>query len=131
MPEQMLAGLKVLVVEDEYYLADDAVSALQEVGADVLAPVGTVAQACAKIDAEEAVDVVLLDVNLQGEKAYEVADLLRSRDLPFAFVTGYDPAALPDRFADAVTAQKPVSPEQLSEIVAGLARRERTPARAA
>lgn len=113
MATHQLAGSRVLVVEDEYYLADDARTVLSGCGAEVVGPVATVSQAREMIDADAAIDVVLLDVNLRGELAFEVADTLRSRDIPFAFVTGYDRAALPDRFADATRLQKPIAPERL------------------
>lgn len=104
---------RVLVVEDEYYLADDARSILSDIGAEVLGPVATVAAARALIQSGQAIDGVLLDVNLRGEMAFDVADDLQSRGIPFAFVTGYDRNAIPDRFSGATRLEKPVSPEQL------------------
>lgn len=117
-----LAGSRVLIVEDEYYLADDARSVLSSHGAEVLGPVATVAQAQAMIQAAPAIDGVLLDVNLRGEMAFTVADTLAARGIPFAFVTGYDGAALPARFAGAARLQKPVDPQELVTLVAGIAR---------
>ena len=99
MASRQLAGLRLLVVEDEYYLADEARSVLCDEGAEVLGPVGTVAEASALIGTGTSIQAVLLDVNLRGEMAFHVGDALQERGIPFAFVTGYDRVALPERFA--------------------------------
>ena len=116
MTSGLLAGSRILVIEDEYYLADDARATLSRVGADVVGPVPTVAEAKALIDADSQIHGVLLDVNLRGEMAFEVADLLQTRGIPFAFVTGYDRVALPERFAATPTLGKPVDPERLTKL---------------
>ena len=121
MASRQLAGSRVLIVEDEYYLADDARSALSDVSAEVLGPVATVNEARALIEADLAIDGVLLDVNLRGELAFEVADTLQSRGIPFAFVTGYDRVALPERFAGTARFQKPVNSQKLINVFGELA----------
>ncbi len=108
-----LSGSRILVVEDEYYLADDARSVLSGVGAEIVGPVPTADEAAAFIEADSAIDGVLLDVNLRGEMAFDVADALQARGVPFIFVTGYDRAALPERFASVPSLGKPVDPDQL------------------
>ena len=120
MASHQLAGSRVLIVEDEYYLADDARSALCDTGAEVLGPVATVNEARTLIEAGSAIDAVLLDVNLRGEMAFDVADTLHSRGIPFAFVTGYDRAAIPDRFAGTARLQKPVDPQKLIDVFGGI-----------
>ena len=117
MTDNSLAGSRILVVEDEYYLADDVRSALADLGAEVLGPVPSVSEAQSFISADSAIDCVLLDVNLRGELAFDVADVLQERGTPFAFVTGYDRAALPDRFSAVVRLEKPVSTEQLTQML--------------
>lgn len=119
MVSHQLAGSRLLIVEDEFYLAHDARSVLSEAGAEVLGPVATVAEARALIEDDAAIDGVLLDVNLRGEMAYAIADDLQSRSIPFAFVTGYDQSALPERFARVTTLQKPVKPDQLLALFDG------------
>ena len=111
-----LSGSRILIVEDEYYLADDARSTMSRVGADVVGPVPTVDEAKALLDDDGKIDGALLDVNLRGEMVYAVADVLQERGVPFVFVTGYDRGALPDRFADTPTLMKPVDGEQLVEL---------------
>lgn len=113
MAFHQLAGARLLIVEDEYHLAQDAREILSDAGAEIIGPVATIADARAVIVSDAAIDGVLLDVNLRGERAYEIADDLQSRGIPFAFVTGYGRSALPDRFANVTMLPKPVSPDQL------------------
>lgn len=121
-----LAGSRILVVEDEYFLADDARFALQEVGADIVGPVPTVAEAGALIENDQQIDLVLLDVNLRGEMAFGLADILQGREIPFAFVTGYDRSVIPERFSGTPSLNKPVDAGQLIEMSEGLAAKFRS-----
>jgi response regulator RpfG family c-di-GMP phosphodiesterase len=121
MASDHLAGCRLLIVEDEYYLADDAQMVLTEVGADVLGPVATIKAAEALVASEPRIDGVLLDVNLRGELAFDFADALHTRGIPFVFVTGYDQAMVPERFADAPRLQKPVSGQELVRLLGSIA----------
>jgi two-component SAPR family response regulator len=71
-----------------------------------------VSEALNRIDTE-GFEVAILDVNLQDELIYPVAELLMSRDIPFIFITGYAPETIDRRFKDVVTLQKPVESEKL------------------
>lgn len=99
----------ILVVEDEYLLADELHAELCDAGAQVLGPVGNLDGAIALVKAEPHIDGAVLDVNLRGEWAYPVADLLAERGVPFIFTTGYDDATMPDRVAQVMRCDKPVS----------------------
>lgn len=116
MAANQLAGSRVLIVEDEYYLADDARSILSGLGMEVVGPVATAPAARALIETGGVIDMVLLDVNLRGELAFDVADTLKSREIPFAFISGYDRTALPGRFADVTLLEKPVRPDRLVDL---------------
>lgn len=110
-----LAGFRILVVEDEYYLADEARSILSGMGAEIIGPVPTIQQANAMLLNNAQIDGALLDVNLRGELVFDLADALQARGVPFAFATGYDSDVLPDRFADRLVLGKPVRPDLLVE----------------
>lgn len=99
---------RVLVVEDDYLLADDLRRELGRLGIAVLGPVPTVAEALDLLAGPEAPDAALLDLNLGGELVFAVADALAARGVPFAFLTGYDRWAWADRYADAPRFEKPV-----------------------
>ena len=108
MPEGALAGRRVLVVEDEYYLADELERAFREAEATVLGPVSSVEAALYLLGREAMPDAAVLDVNLGGERADPVADVLLARGVPFVFATGYDLASLAERHAGVRRLEKPV-----------------------
>jgi CheY-like chemotaxis protein len=118
-PRSALAYRRVLVVEDEYFLADDMAQALQTLGAEVVGPVPTRDGALALL-ASELVDVAVLDINLKGETVYPVADALREQGVPFVFATGYDQRAVPDAYKDVKRWEKPFKPEDLAEALPGI-----------
>ena len=99
----------MLVVEDEFLLADDLSHSLQQAGAVVLGPVRTVSDALRIIEAESHVDGALLDVNLGREKVFAVAEALQARHVPFCFTTGYEPQSIPERFAHITRFEKPLN----------------------
>ncbi|MCZ0961066.1 response regulator [Paracoccus benzoatiresistens] len=107
-------GRRVLVVEDEYMLAEDLRDQLEREGAEVLGPVPTVAEALELLRRERAPDMAILDINLQGEMAWPIADLLREMGIPFVFATGYDLRAIPPAYAGVARAEKPVTLRHLN-----------------
>ena len=125
-----LRGLRILVVEDEFLVALELESMLQELGGDVIGPLGSLDQAVA-IAREEALDLALLDVNVGGRLITPVADALAARGIPFAFCTGYDAAGLPDRHAAAPILTKPCQLRELrSTLLSSVrSRTSRPPAR--
>ena len=56
----------------------------------------------------------VLDMNLNGEIVYPLAELLTAQSVPFLFVTGYAPHSIDPRFAAVPMLQKPVLEEQLA-----------------
>ncbi|MGA0588674.1 response regulator [Dyella sp. KRB-257] len=107
MSYEVLRGKRVLVVEDEYLIAEDVRIALVLVGAEVIGPYGTLAaaaQACARIPAPH---VAVLDVNLAGERVFPVAERLVDSGVPCLFTTGYDDISIPDVFARCPRLRKP------------------------
>ena len=114
--DMVLNGKRILVVEDDYFIAKGLVRDLERVGAAVIGPVPTIAQALAAIAAEE-LDAVVLDVNLRGEMAYPVADKLLAQGLPFVLTTGYSSSALPSRYAGVPHCDKPVEVSALASAL--------------
>jgi DNA-binding LytR/AlgR family response regulator len=88
-----LEGLCVLVVEDEFLLAMELETLLEQRGCRVLGPVGTIDRALAVL-AHHRPAVAVLDVNLRGKRAIAVAAALRDQGVPFVLVTGYSDAQL-------------------------------------
>ena len=87
------AGLRVLVVEDEIMVALLLEDMIADLGHRVVGPVGRLGKAL-DVANREAIDVAILDVNVDGKEVYPVAEALAARHIPFAFVTGYGPQGL-------------------------------------
>lgn len=109
MADAGLNRCRILVVEDEYFPADELSEELADNGATVLGPAPSVSAALALMDAHALPDGAILDVNLGGEPAFAVADYLVERGLPLVFTTGYDAAALPERYRGFPRCEKPVN----------------------
>ncbi len=101
---------RVLVVEDEYMLADDLRELLDREGAVVVGPVATEADALALLE-DGTVDCAILDINLRGRMVYPLAHTLRERQVPFLFVSGYESSHPSAGFDDVELIQKPFAPE--------------------
>jgi CheY-like chemotaxis protein len=109
-----LEGRRLLIVEDEYLVASELMSALEEAGAKVFGPVSDVERAVEIVEGSDfKLDCVILDINLRGEKVYPAAALLADQGIPFVFVTGYKRSSLPEAFADAPCLTKPVDEQDL------------------
>jgi CheY-like chemotaxis protein len=110
------AGLRVLLVEDEMMVALLVESMLVELGHEVTGPVGRLNQAVAMAEREN-LDFAVIDVNINGGKAYPVAAVLAARGIPFIFSTGYGRAGLAAPFEDRPALQKPYLVEDLRAAI--------------
>jgi CheY-like chemotaxis protein len=109
-----LRGRRFLIVEDEYLLAADMAACLEAVGIDVVGPASSVKEALALFERDRGrLHGAVLDINLQNDRVYPVADALRSRGVPFVFTTGYDASAIPKCYADVPRCDKPVDEQRL------------------
>ena len=112
-------GKTVLVVEDEWLIADDLRRSLANEGAQVLGPVASVGQALALIHETPRIDAAVLDVHLEGgSNVYLVAERLQSRNVPFMFATGYDDYAIRSDFANVPHLMKPFAPSCVARMLA-------------
>lgn len=82
-----LAGLRVLVVEDEALISMLLEEALDELGCTVVGPCQSLSSALAAAD-EGGFDVALVDFTLRGEQATPLAGRLLELGLPFAIASG-------------------------------------------
>jgi CheY-like chemotaxis protein len=117
-----LCGRRVLVVEDEYFQADDMARLLRGLGAEVIGPVGEVQDALELLEAGKQVDMAVLDINLKGEMIYPAADKLRSRAIPFIFTSGYDRGPIPDEYRDVPLLEKPIDDRAIGRALSALSR---------
>jgi len=116
-----LAGRRILVVEDDYLVGLILVDLLEDAGAEVVGPIGSVEEAIAFLkDGVQAFDSAVLDVNLHGRKSYPIADALTARSVGFVFATGYGGAGLEDRYQRHPRCEKPFTHAALVTALAGL-----------
>jgi len=100
-----LASRRVLVVEDEYLISELIAEQLSELGYEVVGPALSLEEGRRLIDAAP-FDIALLDWSIGGTGSSELAETLRSRDIPFLFVTGFDQPPDP-RYREVAVLNKP------------------------
>ncbi len=111
----ILSGLDVLLVEDEFMIAVDAQDILGALDARSVLLASTYEQAEKRIS-QDRFDVAILDVNIHGTMSFPLSALLKERGIPYVFATGYN---LKDRALDGVDARicvlKPYDQERMRE----------------
>ena len=106
-PESLPATPRLLIVEDSYLLIMTLENMCEDLGWQVVGPATRLAEAM-NMARTETFDAALLDVNLDGEMSWEIADVLTARGIPFAFSTGYDQTdMLPSHLAGSQVLAKP------------------------
>jgi DNA-binding response OmpR family regulator len=103
-----LSGRRILVIEDEYFLAEDIARALKALGARVVGPIGELDEATHIVESDVAIDAAVLDINLRSEMVFSLARLLRDRSVPFVFTSGYDKTSIETEFRDITLWEKPL-----------------------
>jgi CheY-like chemotaxis protein len=110
---------RVFLVEDEYLIRMLLEDMLTDLGYEVAAAVGTIAEAT-DIASNGQFDVAILDVNVDGKEIYPVADILAKRSVPFVFVSGYGEGSLMERYRGRPALQKPFQADQIKTTLAAL-----------
>ena len=114
---RLLEGLRVLVVEDNLLLAEVTKILLEDSGCEVVGPAGWLHRGL-ELAEHEPLDGAILDINLHGEMSFPIAEVLRTRGVPFVFVTGYeDRSIVPMAYRSAPRLDKPVPDERLMEVL--------------
>ena len=124
----LLSGLRVLVVEDIFLIAEEIAYLLGEWGCEVIGPASNLRSALHLADLHE-IDAALLDVNLGGEMVFPVAEVLAARNIPFLFLSAYSTAsAFPPMFQESPRVGKPFTPTELeTRMTETLLARSRVP----
>lgn len=112
-----LKGIRVLVVEDEGTVAMLIEEMLEDLGCVVVASVARLAKASDVARTIE-VDLAILDVNLAGQLVFPVAEILRDRNIPMLFSTGYGVSGLQGEFALRPVLHKPFLQSALEAKIA-------------
>lgn len=113
-----LEGKRILVVEDEFLLADEIVEWLVMRGAEAVGPAATLPQGLDLIEQAPAIDCAVLDINLAGTMVFPLALELRRRGVPLIFASAYaQDVPFPDELKNTPRLKKPFSEAQLVRAV--------------
>ena len=108
---------RILLVEDDAFLAFDLAQQLERAGFGVVGPASSSARALALL-AETSCEAAILDVHLgHGDTSEPVAHELVARGIPFVTVTGYSQEQRPPAFAGSLVLPKPV---RFADVLAAL-----------
>ncbi len=111
-----LQGLRILIVEDNPYIAIALEEMLSEHGLVIAGVAGALDDALL-LAASASLDIALLDVNIRDRKIDPVAEALTARGKPFVFTTGCGRAGLPEAFLDRPVVEKPFYIEEILETL--------------
>lgn len=112
----ILDGRTIVVLEDEYLIALDAEGILADLGAKVF--IATDLKEAEKLAAMDHVDLALLDVNINGQVSFPVAQKFHERGIPIVFASGYELKARGFPGAElGACISKPYTPERLRQAV--------------
>lgn len=111
-------GQRILVAEDEFYLAYDTARAFEAVGATVLGPYADEAAALDGLGRVAPTGAVI-GIDLGGRHGFALPRALAARGVPFVFVAGEAAPAVPAAFSEVPRLEKPV---ELPLVVGTLAR---------
>ena len=121
MMDESIAGRRVLIVEDDYFLAMEMAAILKRAGAEVIGPV---AQAKDALDAlSHQPEAVMLDLRLGDDSSLALASELSGRCVPYVFVTGW-PSDLPQVHGAHTVISKPFEVATMLRALSGALRRD-------
>jgi CheY-like chemotaxis protein len=109
-------GGSVFLVEDEVMIRMMVADMLAELGYSIAAEAGEISEAI-KLAQSADFDLAILDVNVNGKVISPVADLIKARNRPFIFATGYGSSGLPEEYRDRPSLQKPFQIETLARVI--------------
>lgn len=115
-----LEGRRILIVEDDFFVALDLKQVLDEAGCTVVGTASSVERALTTISGRR-IDAALLDVTLERELVFAVADRLSADGVPFVFIT-CDPTAMPERHWMRPVISKPYQPPEVLAALAAVMR---------
>jgi len=109
-------GGSVFLVEDEVMIRMMVADMLEELGYRVAAEAGEINEALRLAETTD-FDFAILDVNVNGKVISPVADLIKARNRPFIFATGYGSSGLPEEYRDRPALQKPFQLDALARMI--------------
>lgn len=116
-------SLRVILVEDEALIAMIIEEMISDLGCTAIGPAATLDEALSLVASTTDADCALLDINLRGASSWPIADALRAKGVPFAFVSGYGPAGLEPKYTGETVLAKPIDTMQLETWLTEIASR--------
>ena len=105
-PTPPLAGLRLLLVEDEALIAMELEDLIRCLGAEVVGPYGRLNDALEALR-HESVNGAVLDAQLDGDMTFQIADVLLQAANPILFVTGAAVGSIPEKYRRVPRLHKP------------------------
>lgn len=111
-----LAGLRILVLEDQVIVALSMRDMLIDLGATVVGPALNLPDGY-DLALKAPIDGAVLDLWIHGERSYAVGEALRHRGIPFLMTGGFDRDTEPPAFAAVPRLMKPFSAQELTDTL--------------
>jgi DNA-binding response OmpR family regulator len=109
----------ILLIEDSPVVGPFTADLLEELGFDVMGPAPNMASAREMVESD-GFDAALVDVHIRGERSFPLCDVLATRQVPFAFTSGYADWNMPEKWVDRPRLQKPYTIDQVREMLDAL-----------
>lgn len=117
----MLRGKQILIVEDEWLLADHIGAIVADAGGDVVGPAASVVEAMDLLASVDRLpDAATLNVKLDDHLSYPVADRLVELGVPYVFISANAMRGMPERFQQRPLLAKPFTDPQVVAALSGL-----------
>jgi len=111
------AGAKLMIVEDEFLIGEDLAHGPRKEGIGVLGPYNSIACAIEALSGSEPIGAAILDLNIRGRVAFDLAEKLNERNIPFIFYTGYDSVIIPEKFRQIGKVRKPADWQEIKRAL--------------
>ncbi|MDB5526761.1 MAG: hypothetical protein JWM58_4524 [Rhizobium sp.] len=115
--KNVLARGKLLIVEDEYLIAQDLAYGPQREGIDILGPYSSIDSAIDVLRTTDDIGAAILDLNIGGRIAFDLAEQLAGKNIPFIFYTGYDSVIVPEKFRTVNRVRKPAEWSEIKKAL--------------
>ena len=123
MRVRTIKAQRILIVEDEMLIAMNLEDMLIELGHKVVAMAAQFSNATA-LAATEEIDLAILDLNIGGSLSFPVADILRRRNIPFMFASGYGSQGLTEHYRKEYVLAKPYDLKRLEHAISSVTESE-------
>jgi DNA-binding response OmpR family regulator len=123
---ELLEGLRILVLEDEFLIAMDVEQLCRDHGARDVVIKGRLGEIPEDAETLSGFDAAIIDLMLGGVSTLDFAARLQAREVPFVFATGYaDLREIAQHFPEVAVIGKPYSGDVLVAAVAAACGRSR------